>query len=240
MLGRRPDARDIFYGEDEHAEPVEQLQTGAVPRGDIGHGVGDGRGDVADNEPDQHPVDDARGRLPPPAMLQNLEGALAQYVPGLWLGVHLSFRPRGCTRSPLSIPYARSKPNSTHPACEGLTLAPDRARVADNLETGSSPMRAILAYLTTKPGKEAQFQELMTAQAKRCLANEPGCLQFDVVQDPKSPTRFVMLEVYKDDAAIKAHQDSQHFKDFRPVVGDLVADRKVEIFNMVSDGKAKR
>ena len=58
-------------------------------------------------------------------------------------------------------------------------------------------MRAILAYLTTKPGKEAQFQEQMTAQAKRCLANEPGCLQFDVVQDPKEPTRFVMLEVYK-------------------------------------------
>ena len=101
-------------------------------------------------------------------------------------------------------------------------------------------MRAILAYLTTKPGKEAQFQEQMTAQAKRCLANEPGCLQFDVVQDPKEPTRFVMLEVYRDDAAIKAHQDSQHFKDFRPVVGDLIADRKVEIFNMVSDGKAKR
>jgi len=101
-------------------------------------------------------------------------------------------------------------------------------------------MRAILAYLTTKPGKEAQFQEQMTAQAKRCLANEPGCLQFDVVQNPKDPTRFVMLEVYRDDAAIKAHQDSQHFKDFRPVVGDLIADRKVEIFNMVSDGKAKR
>ena len=101
-------------------------------------------------------------------------------------------------------------------------------------------MRAILAYLTTKPGKEAEFQQQMTAQAKRCLANEPGCLQFDVVQDPKNTTRFVMLEVYKDDAAIKAHQDSQHFKDFRPVVGDLIADRKVEIFSMVSDGRTKR
>ena len=45
-------------------------------------------------------------------------------------------------------------------------------------------MRAILAYLTAKPGLEAKFKEEMTAQAKRCLANEPGCLQFDVVQDP--------------------------------------------------------
>jgi quinol monooxygenase YgiN len=101
-------------------------------------------------------------------------------------------------------------------------------------------MRAIIAYLTAKPGKEAEFQDKMTAQAKRCLANEPGCLQFDVVQDPKNPTRFVMLEVYKDDAAIQAHQDSQHYKDFRPIVGELVADRKIEILSMVSDGKAKR
>ena len=101
-------------------------------------------------------------------------------------------------------------------------------------------MRAIVAYLTTKPGKEAEFREKMTAQAKRCLANEPGCLQFDVAQDPKDVTRFVMLEVYKDDAAIKAHQDTQHFKDFRPVVADLLADRRIEVLHIVSDGKSKR
>lgn len=101
-------------------------------------------------------------------------------------------------------------------------------------------MRAIIAYLTAKPGKEDEFKKHMTAQAQRCLANESGCLQFDVAQDPKTPTRFVMLEVYKDDDAIKAHQESQHFKDFRPVVADLLADRKIEIFSIVSDGKAKR
>ena len=101
-------------------------------------------------------------------------------------------------------------------------------------------MLAVVAYLTAKPGKEADFQEKMTAQAKRCLASEVGCLQFDVVQDPKNTTRFVMLEIYKDDDAIKAHQDSQHFKDYRLVVSELVADRKVEVLNMVSDGKCKR
>lgn len=101
-------------------------------------------------------------------------------------------------------------------------------------------MRAIVAYLTAKPGKEAEFKEQMVAQAKRCLANEPGCLQFDVAQDPKEPTRFVMLEVYTDDAAIKAHQDSDHFKNFRPIASELLADRKVEVLHVVSDGKAKR
>jgi quinol monooxygenase YgiN len=101
-------------------------------------------------------------------------------------------------------------------------------------------MRAIVAYLTAKPGMEAKFKEEMTAQARRCLANEPGCLQFDVAQDPKNPARLVMLELYKDDDAIKAHQESQHFKDFRPIVSELVAERKIEVLHMVSDGKAKR
>ena len=101
-------------------------------------------------------------------------------------------------------------------------------------------MRAILAHLTAKPGREAEFKEKMTAQAKRCLANEPGCLQFDVAQDPKDPARLVMLEVYKDEAAIKAHQDSAHFKDFRPTISELVADRKIEVLDIVSDGNAKR
>jgi (4S)-4-hydroxy-5-phosphonooxypentane-2,3-dione isomerase len=101
-------------------------------------------------------------------------------------------------------------------------------------------MRAILAYLTAKPGMGAKFKEVMTAQAQRCLGNEPGCLQFDVAQDPKNPERFVMLEVYKDDAAIKAHQDSLHFKDFRPVITELVAERTVEVFTIVSDAKTKR
>jgi quinol monooxygenase YgiN len=101
-------------------------------------------------------------------------------------------------------------------------------------------MRAIVAYLTAKPGKEAEFKEKMTAQAERCLANEPGCLQFDVAQDPNHPARLVMLEVYRDEAAVKAHQESAHFKDFRPVVSELVAERKVEVLEVVSDGKTKR
>ena len=101
-------------------------------------------------------------------------------------------------------------------------------------------MRAIIAYLTAKPGLEAKFKEAMVAQAQRCLTNEPGCLQFDVTQDPKDPARFAMLEVYQDELAIKAHQESAHFKDFRPVVSELLADRRIEIFDIVSDGKAKR
>src|SRR5262249_60761661 len=93
-----------------------------------------------------------------------------------------------------------------------IWLTPPRLRASVARQPATEEtMRAIIAYLTAKPGKEAEFQEKMTAQAKRCLANEPGCLQFDVAQDPKDKRRFVMLEVYQDDGAIKAHQESQHY-----------------------------
>ena len=101
-------------------------------------------------------------------------------------------------------------------------------------------MRAIIAYLTTKPGKEDAFKAEAIAQGACCIANEPGCLQFDVAQDPRDPTRFVMLEAYTDDEAIKAHQESQHYKNFRPIVAELIADRKIEVLNVLSDGKSKR
>lgn len=101
-------------------------------------------------------------------------------------------------------------------------------------------MITIFVSFTAKPGKEAQFQKELVAQAGRCLANEPGCRQWDVSVDAKNPARFALYEVYDNDAALKAHTESQHYKDFRPLVADLLADRKVEIFGMVSDGKTKR
>jgi quinol monooxygenase YgiN len=35
---------------------------------------------------------------------------------------------------------------------------------------------------------------------------EPGCLRFEVLQDPEQPTHFVVSEVFADRAAFEAHQ----------------------------------
>ncbi len=94
VLGRGPDARHVLDGEHQHAQPVEDLQAGAVVRRDVRNGLRYGSHDVADHEQDQHPVDDARGKLPAPPVLQDLEGALAQARPGLRLCVHRMSRPQ--------------------------------------------------------------------------------------------------------------------------------------------------
>lgn len=41
---------------------------------------------------------------------------------------------------------------------------------------------------------------------------EPGCLRFDVLQDKSEPTKFVFYEVYKDEAALNDHKNTEHYK----------------------------
>lgn len=40
----------------------------------------------------------------------------------------------------------------------------------------------------------------------RLTRAEPGCLRFEVVQDPEQPTRFLVSEVFADRTAFEAHQ----------------------------------
>ena len=44
--------------------------------------------------------------------------------------------------------------------------------------------------------------------------DEPGCLRFDIVQDRDDPNCFRFYEVYRDDAALAAHRETPHFKQY--------------------------
>jgi len=63
-------------------------------------------------------------------------------------------------------------------------------------------MLAIVVHFEAKPDKIDAFKETIVGHATRCLEREPGCLQFDVVQDTKNPAHFAVYEIYKDQAAI--------------------------------------
>lgn len=52
---------------------------------------------------------------------------------------------------------------------------------------------------------------------------EKGVLRFDVVQDLADPTHFVLVEVYRDQAAVAAHKESSHYAIWRDAVADMMA-----------------
>ena len=83
-----------------------------------------------------------------------------------------------------------------------------------------SNTRKITALLTAKPGKTAELEALIRSMIALCRA-APGNLRWDVWQDRDDPARFVLDELYVDDAAIQAHRTSPHFLDYASKVGDI-------------------
>lgn len=101
-------------------------------------------------------------------------------------------------------------------------------------------MMAIIVHFEAKPDKIEAFKEAIVGHATRCLEREPGCLQFDVVQDPKNPALFAVYEIYKDQAAIDAHRASPHMAETGKIIPDLITKRELSISNLIAGGKPKR
>ena len=53
---------------------------------------------------------------------------------------------------------------------------------------------------------------------------EPGNLRFDVLQQADSPEHFLLYEVYRDDAAAKAHKMTAHYARWRDAVEPWMAE----------------
>jgi quinol monooxygenase YgiN len=71
-------------------------------------------------------------------------------------------------------------------------------------------------------GVEA-FRSATLANA-RASVREPGVVRFDVIQAEGDPTRYVLVEVYRDAAAVAAHKETEHYRTWRDAVAPLMAE----------------
>src|SRR5277367_5641007 len=62
-----------------------------------------------------------------------------------------------------------------------------------------------------------------TIENARNSIQEPGIARFDVVQQTADPTRFVLVEVYRDEAATKAHKETAHYAKWRDTVVPMMS-----------------
>jgi quinol monooxygenase YgiN len=70
-----------------------------------------------------------------------------------------------------------------------------------------------------KPGHEDRVAEILGTVVRLSRA-EPGCLLFQAHRSLDDPLEFFLYEQYVDEAAFKAHGESEHFK--RWVLGEAV------------------
>ena len=61
-----------------------------------------------------------------------------------------------------------------------------------------------------------------TIENARNSVREPGIARFDVVQQTDDPTRFVLVEVYRDEAASIAHKETAHYAKWRDTVAPMM------------------
>jgi quinol monooxygenase YgiN len=74
-----------------------------------------------------------------------------------------------------------------------------------------------------KPDAVEAFEAATLENARASLA-EPGILRFDVVRRTDDPTRFVLVEAYRDEAAPLAHKQTPHYAAWRDAVEPLMAE----------------
>lgn len=89
----------------------------------------------------------------------------------------------------------------------------------------------IVAILTARPGKAEALRALLDGMLTPSRA-EAGNLRYDLWVDQADPNRFVLDELYRDNAAIAAHRASPHFQDYLSKINDL-AERVAVVLDAV-------
>jgi autoinducer 2-degrading protein len=62
-----------------------------------------------------------------------------------------------------------------------------------------------------------------TLENARASVLEPGIARFDLLQDRDDPSRFALIEVYRDEQAPAAHKLTAHYITWRDAVAPLMA-----------------
>jgi autoinducer 2-degrading protein len=85
-----------------------------------------------------------------------------------------------------------------------------------------SPLIAIV-QVHVRPEDVEGFRaaSLLNATESR---REPGVLRFDVLQETDDPTRFVLIEVFREPAAAAAHRETAHYQRWRDTVAPMMAE----------------
>lgn len=85
-----------------------------------------------------------------------------------------------------------------------------------------------VVYLEVQPEKREAFLAEARANVQASRA-ETGVMQFDLLQQNDDPTRFMLYEVYRDEAALEAHRHTPHFQRWAEQGVPLLTGERVRV-----------
>jgi quinol monooxygenase YgiN len=84
-------------------------------------------------------------------------------------------------------------------------------------------MLIVHVHVHVKPEFIEQFREASLENARNSV-REHGIARFDVIQQADDPSRFVLVEVYRDAAASGQHKETAHYAVWRDAVAGMMAE----------------
>ena len=87
-------------------------------------------------------------------------------------------------------------------------------------------MLIVHVHVRVKPECVDAFRRITLENARNSV-REPGIARFDVLQQQDDPTRFVLVEVYRDKDAPARHKETSHYAAWRDTVASMMAEPRV-------------
>ena len=81
---------------------------------------------------------------------------------------------------------------------------------------------AIIGTIEVAPDNREQLLPLLLAHRARCLKDEPGTLQFEILLPNDNDTKALLYEVYQDAAAFDVHRSGQSIARLREEAASMI------------------
>lgn len=85
---------------------------------------------------------------------------------------------------------------------------------------------AIVATITTTPGKRDEYLKHLRAHGERCRATEPGTLAFEILVPHDEPDTLMLYELYASKEAFDAHWNGPSIQQTRKDTAGLMVSMK--------------
>lgn len=86
---------------------------------------------------------------------------------------------------------------------------------------------ALNVAIDCKPESSKEIVRALLAHRERCLKEEPGTLQFEVLVPFEDPSKIFLFELYTDDAALSAHSKGASIARYREEVKNKILSAEI-------------
>jgi (4S)-4-hydroxy-5-phosphonooxypentane-2,3-dione isomerase len=89
-------------------------------------------------------------------------------------------------------------------------------------------MLVVHVHVRVKAECVEAFKQATLDNARQSIL-EAGIARFDVVQQVDDPTRFVLVEVYRNPDAASSHKETKHYQTWRDTVAPMMAEPRSSV-----------